>query len=281
MRKLLPAVVAVIAALPCRPAAAHEYWLASSRFQGARGDTVSVGAFVGTGFQGEVKPWTPRRCRRFELRGVRAMDLSRAGVNGEAVWAKLLLPDAGGAVIVYESDFAFIEMESTKFDEYLRAEGLDGPLSARQGAAARPGRERYARCCKTWITGREPRRLSEPAGLKLEIVPLADPDSVSMLPLRVLFEGRPLPNVLVRSWCAGESPPSPAARDSIAAAGEARTDAAGRAILRCERSGEWLVNAVHMVPCTTPEADWESWWTSLTFARSAPPAAQRATRKAP
>ena len=48
---------------------------------------------------------------------------------------------------------------------------------------------------------------------------------------------------------------------------EARTDASGRVRLELPHSGIWLIKAVHMIraPPSTTEADWESFWASLTF----------------
>jgi hypothetical protein len=73
-------------------------------------------------------------------------------------------------------------------------------------------------------------------------------------------------------------------RDSVAVAQAVRSDANGDVRLDVGAPGEWLVSAVHMLPASqtqhapgTPDADWESTWASLTFARLAPdPARQRA-----
>jgi hypothetical protein len=47
----------------------------------------------------------------------------------------------------------------------------------------------------------------------------------------------------------------------------ARTDGRGRATLKLDRPGFWLVKAVHMIPAPADAgADWESFWASLTFA---------------
>jgi hypothetical protein len=49
------------------------------------------------------------------------------------------------------------------------------------------------------------------------------------------------------------------------------TDAAGRARLVIDRRGVWLIRMVHMVRCDgCPDADWESFWASYTFASADP-----------
>jgi uncharacterized GH25 family protein len=271
-------------AIASQPVTAHEYWLTPSKWHAGPGDTVEVRAFVGTGFRGENKPYAVTRVQRFEMRAARRLDLRRVAVNGDPVLMRTVLPDAGGMLVALESNFAFIELDAARFDAYLGLEGLDAPLAARQrareaagpNAAAPAGRERYARCCKTWVAGEDRRRVVEPVGTTYEIVPLADPLAGNELPVRVLYHGKPLAGALVRAWNYTNAGTNPATRDSVGATFETRTDADGRATLRIGSSGEWLISSVHMVPCTDPEADWESWWASLTFAGPAaatPPAA--------
>jgi hypothetical protein len=214
------------------------------------------------------------------------LDLRRAAANGSLEWARWIAGDDRGSLVTFRSGFTPIQLTAGAFDAYLSEEGLEGPLRARArlGALAGPGRERFARCAKAWIAGRgargvgdggDPARATRPAGLPLEIVPLATPGVASTLRLRVLWRGRPLSNALIRAWTqpfeAGGSPSDPAARDSVAPALEARTAPDGTATVQVDRPGEWLVSAVHMVPSADRSvADWDSYWASLTFARTAP-----------
>lgn len=268
-----------IAAVACLPLAAtgaraHEYWLAPSRYSGATGDSVRIECFVGTGFRGERRPWATRRAVRFEARDAALRDLKPGAVNGESRWAALALRDPGGLAVAYQSDFAFIEMNGPEFDAYLDVEGLSGPKRARSesGRASAPARERYARCARTWVAGHEPARITSAVGLTLEVVPERDPSAGGTVPVRILLRGRPLAGVLVRAWCAPPNAHQPALgaaeRDSLGPVFQSRADARGRVVLPVRREGEWLVSAVHMEPSTDPtEADWQSWWSSLTFAR--------------
>ena len=45
------------------------------------------------------------------------------------------------------------------------------------------------------------------------------------------------------------------------------TDAAGRALITLDNAGTWLIKGVHIIelPDTNEQADWESFWASLTF----------------
>ena len=278
-------VQTVVTGLAPGDARAHEFWLSPSTYRPGRADTIALRAFVGSGFRGELKPYATTRTVRFTMQGAKRIDLIQAVTNGELRWAVFIAPDDGGQLLAYESNFAFIELPAERFDRYLATEGLDATRAARAqlGAQAGPGRERYARCAKTWIAGRDPKRAHVPQGLSLEIVPLADPEGGPRLPIQVFYRGKPLPDALVRTWNRalerGTIPFDAAGRDSVAPVQELRTAPDGGATLDVRHSGEWLINAVHMVPSEDrQQADWQSLWASFTFAR--PPVAGERSRRA-
>jgi uncharacterized GH25 family protein/hydrogenase/urease accessory protein HupE len=264
------------------PAAAHEHWLAATRSGPAPHDTVEIRAWVGTGFRGEPKAYAARRARRFEVHAARTIDLRPLAVNGDLVFARLLSPDAGGSLVVYESDFAALALDGGRFDDYLREEGLAAPLAARARANPGPVRERYARCCKTWIAGSDATRAARVTGMPLELIPLDDLMAAGPQRFRVLRDGRPLAGALVRAWNQSEPASETAARDSVTPAAALRSDAGGIVRLVLNGTGAWLVSTVHMEPSASAEADWQSHWASFTFARPAamsPARGQRAPRK--
>jgi uncharacterized GH25 family protein len=100
-------------------------------------------------------------------------------------------------------------------------------------------------------------------GFTLELVAEDRPERLhagQSLPVRLLYEGRPLAGALV---VARE-------RDDPNAQIDLRSDADGRVMLPLSRDGEWLVKAVHMRPAPADSgADWESLWASLTFVSGA------------
>jgi uncharacterized GH25 family protein len=74
--------------------------------------------------------------------------------------------------------------------------------------------------------------------------------------VRLLYLGEPLAGAQV------EAIPAAAPRGKQVA----RSDALGRVRFRLAGRGAWLVKAVHMRRAEDPaEADWESFWASLTF----------------
>ena len=267
-----PALLVALLTLP-HTSAAHEFWIAPSRYDAVQGSTIDLGAVAGTGFRGEKKPWSPDHSVRFTLRAAKAIDLARAATPGEMTWTRFAPTDAGGALVAFQSDFLPIQLPAAAFDDYLRAEGLDGPLAARKGSAI-PGRERYRRCAKAWLAGSDAARSTVVVGLPLELVPETAPGLASSLRLHVLWNGRPLAGALVKACCTALDPSGAPRtvfqRDSVNVAWQGRSDAAGAVTVPVRDAGEWLVSVVRMEPCHEREiADWESTWASLTFARHA------------
>lgn len=87
--------------------------------------------------------------------------------------------------------------------------------------------------------------VSQPVGQTLEIVPLANPGALKVgddLPVRVLFEGKPLAKVEVLGLYAGFS------QHEGSYAFYARTDKDGKAYVKLSAAGQWLVLAKHKVP---------------------------------
>jgi Domain of unknown function (DUF4198) len=255
------------------PSDAHQYWLSPSRYRIEPRADIELGAVVGTGFRGKGVSWTAERCVRFLARSSETVDLARATTSGDLVWTRLRVSDTAGAMIAFESTFSPIELPAHEFDEYLEEEGLDEPLRERRLAPSRPGRERYRRCAKLWLSGDDPARATEPLGLPMEIVPDTAPGAHRELRLRVLSNGAPVSRALVKAWhrpvLLSGRPFDPTTRDSIGTAWSGRTDARGRVTVPVSDAGEWLISVVRMERCKdSDDADWESTWASLTFERS-------------
>jgi uncharacterized GH25 family protein len=141
---------------------------------------------------------------------------------------------------------------------------LEGIVAQRAaaGQASEPGREFFSRCAKALVAvGSGPKSaFGRRLDCKLELVPTRDPYVAAVgesLSIRVLFNGRPLAGKLVVAI------PRADPRD----ARSARSDQGGIATFDFDARGPWLIKAVHMEPAPLAlEADWESWWASLTFA---------------
>jgi uncharacterized GH25 family protein len=157
-----------------------------------------------------------------------------------------------------------IKLDAAKFNAYLTEEGLDTIRAQRRqlGEDKLPGRERYSRYLKSLVRagGHSDDTWKRALGQRLEIVPLVDPFAVKKggnLPLRVLFDGKPLAGakVLAHRRAAGKT-----------ATQSATTSAKGEVTFKVNGTGTWLVRLVHMRRAIKDkDADWESFWGALTF----------------
>src|SRR5262249_35276115 len=200
-----------------------------------------------------------RKIERFVLAGP-AGESSIPGLPGTdpAGFARIERP--GLAIIAYRSRRTAIELEAEKFEKYLVDEGLEriSKTRAERGETQKPGKEVYSRCAKSLVlAGSEPATgFDRPVGLTLELVPEKLVSKPGELPVRLLYDSRPLEGALVVAINRDES------NKKISA----RTGRDGRARLLLPRFGVWLVKAVHMVEAPKETgADWESLWASLTF----------------
>jgi uncharacterized GH25 family protein len=267
VRTTMPRTVAVLLLLlPAAPARAHDYWLLPDTFFPSPGDTVAVRLHVGEDLVSEAeRPFQKALTVRFELfAGKDTTDLATLSKEDDKPVARVALKAAGTHLIALERVPRFIALEAEKFNKYLAEEGLDAILEQRRkaGEDKQPGRERYSRYLKTFIqTGDDrddtPRRA---LGQKLELVPQTNPYALKAgdrLTVRVLFEGKPLTGA--RVFAQRRTGDKTTTQD-------ATTTAEGLATFKLDGAGTWQVRLVHMRRTTADkEADWESFWGSLTF----------------
>lgn len=242
---------------------AHDFWIEPSTFRAQSGALVKLALRVGHAWEGEAVRRNPDRIERFVLVS-EAGETPVLGVDG-ADPAGLARPSGRGVVqvVAYRGNRVAHRMEGPAFERYLAEEGLTQALATRKarGQTTLAGREVYSRCAKALLAigkvtaGGHDRRV----GLPLELVPEADPyahTAGAPMPVRLFYDGAPVADVLVQA----------VAREAPGRAIQARTDAEGRVRLPLGRSSGWLIKAVHMVPAPSGvDADWESFWASLTF----------------
>ncbi len=267
MRKL---PLLLLALLGVGSASAHDLWVQPRTFWLAGGGTVPVSILVGHGKDREN--WGVRGDRILLLRSIapdgRAADLKPLIRPGSALPA-IALPFAqpGTHLLVMQSSNASSDLPAARFNDFLKEEGLTPAIVHRQrtGAAARPGRELYSRRAKALVQigNADPRAKSfatNRLGLTLEIVPERNPYTLpagERLPVRVFYEGRPLPGALVKLTNL-DADAKPIAMQ--------RTDPSGRARFTVPRQGKWLINVVWTKPMAgNPRADFQTTFSSLSF----------------
>ena len=245
------AIGALLLGLIGWPVAAHDLWLQPSRFWIAPGGEVPAVLLVGHGAARERSRIAASQVSLFKAIGPRgSVDRKGELSLGQGRADASLKFDAPGTYVVF---FSTTNVESVlpapKFNDYAAGEGLTLVTGQRiaQGSTSAPGRELYSRRGKALIQVGSPghraqAHVTAPVGLSLEIVPLRNPyqaGTAASLPVRVLYQGRPLAGALVKMTnLAADSQPVEAHR----------TDASGLATFKARRSGEWQLNVVWSEP---------------------------------
>jgi uncharacterized GH25 family protein len=268
-RRLVPVLALALLAAPALWG--HDFWIEPSTFRPAVAQRMAVRLRVGQEFRGDPVPRIPSLLKRFTLVGP-AGETDVPGVPNTEPAGFLSIPAPGLYTIVYAGNPEPVQLDPQKFNDYLGQEGLETirELRAKRGETGAPAKEIFSRCAKALLAAGGATTGSgwdRPLGLRLEIVPEANPYMLQMLqgggklPVRLLYQGKPLPGALVVAFT----------KDRPAAKVSARSDGQGRVALQLDRPGTWLVKAVHMIPATRESgADWESFWASLTFEVTGP-----------
>jgi uncharacterized GH25 family protein len=251
---------ALLLLLGARSADGHEFWIEPERFRAPVGAKVPIRLFVGQYFKGNSMPWLTENIERFYYADARGTENFR-GVLGDDPAVTLTVRAAGRVWLALRSTyFELVYEKPGEFDTFLAREGIDHLVPPAQ-LAKLPIKETYSRCAKALLVGGSPSSGSAPDrafGMPLELVAESDPyaGKAREFTVRLLYRGAALPGALVTAF----TKTAPERRL------EARTDASGRARLRFDRNGIWLLNAVHLIPAPGKSgAQWETLWASLTF----------------
>ena len=258
-----PRHAALLLLFSALPLAGHDFWIEPSSYQAAVGSKVTIRFRVGEHFRGDPLPRDPRRVVVFAQFGP-SSEKPVPGVEGFDPAGVVTLDEPGLHLIAYRSTSAFLELEAAEFEKYLRAEGLERVIEerSRRRESEAKGRELYSRCVKSLLRAGSSSAeggFDRVLGFPVELVPGMNPYGLRArdeLPLRILREGKPLAGVLVTAYPHAER--SQPLRQ--------RSNKDGLVRLRLPEAGPWLITAVHMERIEQGErADWQNWWTSLTF----------------
>ena len=170
-------------------------------------------------------------------------------------------------LVLETDDHAQSHLPAIRFNDYLETEGLTPALQQRERTHRMDadGFENYSRRAKSivqvgppWMESQE--QVTKPVGLPLEIVPEVSPytePQPATLPVRVIYEGRPLAGALLKLTHLEQD----------AAPLETHlTDHEGRASFVMPKEGTWLLNVIwtKSLP-SSRDADFETVFSSLSF----------------
>lgn len=293
-RAIVLAMAATCFASPCL---AHEFWLQPDQFRLQPGTETPVRIFVGERFRGEELPCDASRVAEFRHLSASGEE-NLNGEEGAAPAAWLHVDDPGLHLLAYRSHPAALELAAERFNGYLLDDGHYRTLAARLAAGTydAPGRERFARYAKALLVCDGTQSASTAGGVgagqvgdsmptpnatpmptstadaslamravghRLEIIPETDAhalaDGASEIAVRVLFEGEPLGGAVIFATPAGN--PEKGLLRTL-------THVDGRCRFSLASTGPWMISLVHMIECRDcPDADWDSSWATLVFAR--------------
>lgn len=264
-------LVAATIALAGTPLVAHDLWLEPTNFSPKLDQIVGVRLRVGQNLAGDPVSLSPWMVKQFIVED--SLD-RRPVVNlrGAEPAGLLRVTTPGLLVIGYYGHPSTLELPAETFNAYLKEEGLDSIIALRalRNEADAKSRELYSRCAKSLVLSGSPSEAEgdRTLGFPPELVAERNPYSIVAsqdLPVRLTYEDQPLGGALVIAM----NSLNPSEKQA------ARTDNDGRVRFRLHAGGMWLVKAVHMVPAPPgADAEWMSFWASLTFESGAANAGQ-------
>ena len=244
---------------------AHDYWISPTDFRPKVSQVVPIQLFVGDHFKGEIeRELSEKMTIDFQLHNA---DGTKNILDPELFGKKPIgnpkFETPGTNILSVQRNWAVIKMEGPKFHQYLEHEGLSDIIEQRiaAGEQDRPATERYRRYLKSLVVvgGIDNEIWKTQLGHKLEIIPLSNPSKAILgeeIAFRVLLDGKPLRNVQLAALGKGDNKKTDK---------HARTNPKGEVAFTIEHSGIWMIRLVHLRRCSELEADWESFWSSLTF----------------
>ena len=169
----------------------------------------------------------------------------------------------GTHLLALESNFAFIELEGAKFNDYLKEDGMENILDERtkSGILDKPSREYYKRYAKVLVQcgSRLDDTYRRKTGFRYEIIPLANPYSIKSgdyLDCQLLWEGKLVPHSMVKVWSLVGN------RIFLQ---NIYTENDGTIRFPISSTGRWMVSSVKMIASEKEEGAYQSQWTSLVF----------------
>jgi Domain of unknown function (DUF4198) len=252
------------------PLVAHDFWIQPLKFvYHAAPEAAPLRIFVGHGAARERWGLTIDRVVQFNSIGPDGLvdRKDRMTLNDGPFDALVQFKQNGAYVLAFQSVPTTSDLPYLRFNDYVAQEGIT-PIAMnrrRSGTEKTNGRELYSRRAKAIVqvgpvTPADIARVTRPVGLQLEIVPERHPNILNpgdRLPVRVLFDRRPLVGAMVKLTNLD---------DDAKPVATVRTDATGRATFAIPARGTWQFNIVwSQVMTGNRSADYRTVFSSLTF----------------
>lgn len=244
---------------------AHEFWLQPLKFWLKANEATSISILVGEDYKGEKSDWSKykiQQLKHYSTQG--AEDYTSHLSTKDKSLIEVSFAKPGNHLIAFNNSNKFIELEATKFNEYLESEGLGyiAQIRKEKNETGKPGREFYQRCVKTLfkVGNRNDSTFAINTGMRLELIPQQNPytaKSGDKITVKVLFDNQTIKGALVLAWNV---------QDGKTSVTRFTSNEQGEISFPVILKGRWMISSVHMIPHTDPaEADWQSYWASYTF----------------
>lgn len=242
------------------PVFAHDFWLQTSTFYPKLEELVLIHTMVGHRFEGEALPRNPYHIKQFLLANINGV-APVMGMDGKKPAGIIRVRIPGLYILGYHSNRTFNEMEASKFEDYLREEGLEHviELRAKKNESQKKGLEYFSRYAKTMVAvnGDCSGPYDHVFGFPLELVPQQNPFTFQTgkdFSILLLYKGKPLEGAIIKASQYED-------KDKIILQ---KTDANGLIQLPIAKGGAWIISVIHIVELPKGmDADWESFWGSL------------------
>jgi uncharacterized GH25 family protein len=244
---------------------AHEFWLHPSKFFYNPGESINIKFMVGENYEGENWKGNNKRINNLAVYSInQKQDIGPKVSQNEGDSLNIVLPKSGTFMFPFNSTNSFIELEPSKFLDYLKEDGLQNAIDYRikNNETDSAGREFYQRSVKTIIqvgNKMDDACLTE-TELPLDMMPQKNPYSFTkneLVRIKILFKKKPLTNYAIKIWHR---------INNKTIKTEITSDAKGEITIPVEPNGRWMVSTVKMERLSSKEkAQWQSYWGSLTW----------------
>lgn len=242
----------------------HDMWLEADEFFLEPGAAVTIRNGNGTIYQKSENAVSVDRIGELFAIGPDGGRFKPNAPRPRGAWTEFeFTPEvAGNYWVLLSTTPRLIRLSADDFRQYLEHDGVPNILRERQekGISDRDEVERYSKYVKAYFQVGDARsdNYDAPAGLRIEIVPLANPYGLKVgeeLPIRVHHEGKPLAGLTVHAGTDRQA----------AALATAETDAQGQARIPISEAGKWYIRGIHLVQVDREDHSYESAWCTLTF----------------
>lgn len=258
------AVLITLVLLSATIGLAHDLFIRAKPFVLEKPGTIVFAMNLAEAFPGVEETWRTQKTAKFWMFGPDGQKELTAvqGKNPEIQFAQ-----EGTYLLAWNATPSYIVIEPKMFNQYIVSEGYKNVVELRthQGKQETPGREKYLRFLKSFVQVGSARtdNFNQVLGQTIELIPLTNPYSVSPgseLAVKVLFSGKPLSDARVMGTYDSFS------KEHDVYAHTVQTNAEGIAQIPIDHSGIWMIRTNHMIPLEeNPKADWESYWTNISF----------------